>query len=617
MATDETNASLLPRVVCGVNATCFMSPEAVGKYDHSSTVLVACMTLTAMVSFALSALVHRANVTWLPEPLVTMLLGAVLGCVLFKLPDTLGREDELNMTDVEMIFGQFLNLALPVIIFEAGWTLRRRDFASQLGYILLLAIVGTLVTVVVVTCLILVSSSWHGVGDIRTAVAYAALISSVDPVATLSTFGRLNVDPLLFILVFGESQINDAVAITLFEAVNERGLDDIPGLLGHMAGTLFGSIGLGFGLGIVYIFVLRFAKMRHSPTCAVLFVLCSSIFTYSLGELLTKSGIITVLFNSIFMGAYSGAHLSPECMGFVSFMIKQLSTFMDTHIFMFCGVSTVFFVLAQGLGATFGILICLFCLVGRAAAVLPLGVLSNGVKLLVSKHLPAERRHMISGSHLFMLWHSGLRGGVSLVLALRLGPWVNEGRPGMKTMLVNATFMMIAVYLLAFGSTTALCLRLLGLPLGDQVPDDVMLYTENDKHGIGWRFLKFVRQHILGPLLVGSSDQEPSEEHVMEAAVRQAEADSSVDISVPANISQLLRKNSTSVSCARFDLFGTTDPTLHEDVHRLRRAVSKVVAHKEAVVTPTHISSELHARQVSADSVSRVQNHRSHDTLDL
>jgi len=44
---------------------------------------------------------------------------------------------------------------------------------------------------------------------------FGSLISAVDPVATLAIFHALNVDPLLNMLVFGESILNDAVAIVL------------------------------------------------------------------------------------------------------------------------------------------------------------------------------------------------------------------------------------------------------------------------------------------------------------------------------------------------------------------------------------------------------------------
>lgn len=50
------------------------------------------------------------------------------------------------------------------------------------------------------------------------ALLFGALISAVDPVATLSILGNpeLNLDPLLYSIVFGESVLNDAVAIVLF-----------------------------------------------------------------------------------------------------------------------------------------------------------------------------------------------------------------------------------------------------------------------------------------------------------------------------------------------------------------------------------------------------------------
>ena len=49
---------------------------------------------------------------------------------------------------------------------------------------------------------------------------FGALISAVDPVATLAIIGNpeLNCEPLLYSLVFGESVLNDAVSIVLFQS---------------------------------------------------------------------------------------------------------------------------------------------------------------------------------------------------------------------------------------------------------------------------------------------------------------------------------------------------------------------------------------------------------------
>ena len=49
--------------------------------------------------------------------------------------------------------------------------------------------------------------------------AFGSLISAVDPVATLAIFQAIDVDQILYMLVFGESVLNDACAIVLTTSV--------------------------------------------------------------------------------------------------------------------------------------------------------------------------------------------------------------------------------------------------------------------------------------------------------------------------------------------------------------------------------------------------------------
>ena len=93
--------------------------------------------------------------------------------------------------------GVFVLLFLPIIIFESSYALRKRYFFHQVGTILLLAVVGTLISTLVVGFGLYALARLNTLPAMSWAecLAFGSIISAVDPVATLSVFRSLQVTP--------------------------------------------------------------------------------------------------------------------------------------------------------------------------------------------------------------------------------------------------------------------------------------------------------------------------------------------------------------------------------------------------------------------------------------
>jgi len=221
-------------------------------------------------------------------------------------------------------------------------------------------------------------------------------------------------------------------------------------------------------------------------------------------------------------------------------------------------------------GFVMSLWIMLACILGRAAAVFPMSFLSNGIKWLVSKHVPAEKQHYISFKHQAMLFHSGLRGGIGLVLSLELGAYVDEDNgPGTKDSLVYATFVMICVYLV--------------------VAMDACLYGSAAESGIFYRWGMQFRRKVLKPLLVGkSSDRSQQQEiNLTEAVIHDATQRQQ-------SSAFGLRRRSTAAilpdSYNAMSLFGTSDPAHVENVEDAMQHVG--TGESEALSSVTDESDE-------------------------
>lgn len=146
----------------------------------------------------------------IPESCLLIVLGLVVGTLFYT--TKLATQDNYVLSSEA-----FFIYLLPPIILEAGYFMPNRPFFNNIGTILLFAIGNTIFNVLL-TGLTLWSFSFtsiYGNTQFETLplFVFAALISAVDPVSVIATFVEIQVNDMLYIVVFGESLLNDAVSV--------------------------------------------------------------------------------------------------------------------------------------------------------------------------------------------------------------------------------------------------------------------------------------------------------------------------------------------------------------------------------------------------------------------
>ena len=96
--------------------------------------------------------------------------------------------------------------------------MERALFFKNIGSILAFAIIGTLISTIT-TSFLTYAVGYTGLVTslpFKASFAFGALISATDPVAVLGLFRDINADKTLYILIYGESILNDAMAIIMY-----------------------------------------------------------------------------------------------------------------------------------------------------------------------------------------------------------------------------------------------------------------------------------------------------------------------------------------------------------------------------------------------------------------
>ncbi|KAI6704783.1 hypothetical protein NL676_007745 [Syzygium grande] len=438
-----------------------------GKEQQAAGVGILLQIMMLVLSFVLGHVLRRHKFYYLPEASASLLIGLIVGG-LANVSDT-----ETSIRTWFNFHEEFFFLFLLFVLTQSGFSLAPVSnpclfvsyykpvgdtvinlFFSNFGAIVTFAIFGTFIASVVTGVLI---SWWSDVSHVQTpfveCLMFGALISATDPVTVLSIFQELGTDVNLYALVFGESVLNDAMAISLYRTMslvrqNASSTQNFFMVIVRFLETFVGSLSAGVGVGFIsalisfhYLFKyagLDIENLQNLECC--LFVLFP-YFSYMLAEGLGLSGIVSILFTGMVMKHYTYSNLSENSQRFVSAFFHLISSLAETFIFIYMGFDIA---MEQHSWSHVGFIFfsILFIVVARAANVF-------SCAYLVNLSRPATRK--IPAKHQKALWYSGLRGAMAFALALQSVHDLPEGHG--QTIFTATTAIVVLTVLLIGGST--------------------------------------------------------------------------------------------------------------------------------------------------------------------
>ncbi|XP_019951908.2 sodium/hydrogen exchanger 8 [Paralichthys olivaceus] len=423
--------------------------------EQSNGLTIFFSLLVIGICIILVHLLIKFKLHFLPESVAVVSLGILMGGII----KIIEFQELANWKEEEMFRpNMFFLLLLPPIIFESGYSLHKGNFFQNIGSITLFAVIGTVISAFIV------GGGIYFLGQVDViykmsmtdSFAFGSLISAVDPVATIAIFNALNVDPVLNMLVFGESILNDAVSIVLTNTAEGffsrsdnstvTGWETFVQALGYFLQMFFGSAALGTLTGLISAVFLKHFDLRKTPSLEFGMMIIFAYLPYGLAEGIKLSGIMSILFAGIVMSHYTHHNLSPVTQILMQQTLRTVAFMCETCVFAFLGLSIFSF--PHNFEISF-VMWCIFLvLLGRAVNIFPLSFLLNFF-----------RDHKITPKMMFIMWFSGLRGAIPYALSLHLGL-----EPIEKRQLIGTTTIIIVLFTILFlGGGTMPLIRIMDI----------------------------------------------------------------------------------------------------------------------------------------------------------
>ncbi|MFO0911221.1 MAG: sodium:proton antiporter [Isosphaeraceae bacterium] len=308
------------------------------------------------------------------------------------------------------------------------------------GPVFALATVGVLISTALVGGLVLLVSWFLGLG-LRPidCFLFGALISPTDPIAVMAMLKQVGAPEPLKIQIAGESLFNDGVGVVLFlgllgyaGAGHDSGAKDIAWLSLREVG---GGAAFGLAIGLLVFLLLRSVDNYQVEILLSLALVAGG---YAGAEALHLSAPIAMVVAGLLIGKHGRSlAMSSTTTERLDQFWELVDEFLNATLFVLIGLEVLVLDLSP-----------VFVLAGVLAV--PVVLLARWVSVALLIRLMGRWGHFQPASIAVLTW-GGLRGGISVALALSLPSSPTPSGAPVRDVLLTVTYVVVAFSILVQG----------------------------------------------------------------------------------------------------------------------------------------------------------------------